>query len=332
MKRFMALLVCLACAGTLAAQTASLSITNGEANWLYYSIDPAFAAPGPVKAGGADLFSVLDRARFAALPPGGSQRIGGLAAGAHEVVGFWVTDKTAFYGVFRLEVSLSPGLNKAVTLKKTAALAGGETKTGPVAVKEALPDSPIVIDGSFADWEPYPAVAVFPPTAAPEQFTVQDKEGVRNLPIGNSADWGRAGTQLLTVKALWRTEALYLYASATCPMEPGLSLFLYLFENRTSAEPNRYTIEIPISGTSGGGNVLLWERGVKEPAAIGVFRNSGSALEASIDFSALPEELRANLFDRYSIDLKTDYHDTARGLYEEFYFTTLVCREIYRQK
>ncbi|MBN2354027.1 MAG: hypothetical protein JXD23_15750 [Spirochaetales bacterium] len=332
MKRFLALFVCLACAGTLAAENAALTITNGEANWLYYSVDPAFTTPGAEAAGAADFFSVLDKARFGALPPGGSQRVQGLSAGAHALVGFWVTDKTAFYGVFRLSVSLAPGQNKAITLKKTAALASRETATGPVPVKETLPDSPIVIDGAFADWEPYPAVAVFPPTSAPEQFTVQDKDGARNLPIRNSASWGRAGTQLLTVKALWRAEALYLYASSSCPIDPGLSIFLYLFDDRKSAEPNRYTMEIPIVDASGEGKVLLWQRGVKESTAIGTFRTNGPALEASIDFAALPDALRIAFFDRYSIDLKTDYHDAARGLYEEFYFTTLVCNEIYRQQ
>jgi hypothetical protein len=333
MKLVFAILACLACAGTLTAETAALTLTNGEANWLYYSVDPVLTWAPSSRTATSDLLTALDRIRFSSLPPGGSLRIDGLADGVHSVIGFWVTDKTAAFGVFRLDLSLAAGQKREYTLKKSAEVAARETpENGIVKVTDTLASTPVVIDGDFSDWALYPAMAAFPPTAAPAQFTVQDKDGARNLPIRNSNDWERAGTKLLTVKALWRTEALYFNALASSPFDPGLSIFLYLFDDRKSTELNQYTIEIPVTDTSGGGSVLLWQRGVQDPVVVGVLRTVGSSLEASIDFSKLPETLRASLFDRYSFDLKTNYFDAARGLHEEFFFTTIDCSEIYRPK
>jgi hypothetical protein len=333
MKRLIALIICFACAGIAAAQTASLALANGEASWLYYALDPVFGTARSLPAGTGEAFTALDRVRFSALPPGGTLRLEGLAPGAHTVVGFWAADNVSSYAAFSFDVRLEAGQMRTYTLKKSSALASAEAKsTSPAAVKETLASTPILIDGDFSDWANYPAVAAFPPGAAPRQVTVQSPEGVRDLPIRNSTSWGRAGTRLLLLKALWRSEALYLYASASCSVEPGLSVFLYLFDDRQSAAPNQYTIEIPLTDESGRGDVLLWQRGVEAPATVGAFRFTGSGIEASIDFAKLPAALRDNMFDKYSFDLKTDYYDAARGINEEFYFTSIDCRDIYRQK
>jgi hypothetical protein len=329
MKRFLVILLFVMGAVALSAQSAGLALVNGEPLVLYYSLDPALTVAAN-RTGTEDVFQSLDRVSFGSLPANGTLRLDGLAPGAHTVLGFWSSDNVVSYGVFSLEVTLAAGQLKSFTLKQSSVTAAKDTRT-TARIKDTLAATPIVIDNAYTDWDPYPAIALFPGAFAPPQFSLQSKEGARSFPLKNALSWGKGGTQLLTVKALWRNEGLYFYTAAATPLAPGLSVFLYLFDDRQSSDLNQYTLELPILDDSGAGQVLLWQRGVTEPVPVGTFRDGSFFLEAFIDFSRLPAALRDNLFAKYSFDLKTSYYDSSRGVHEEYYFTSIDCGEIYRQ-
>jgi hypothetical protein len=312
----------------LGAQTTGLTLVNGETVWLYYVFDPILESrTGETGGEGQGAFAVLKNLRFNALAPGQSRRISGVMPGNHVVIGFWATGDAAEYGVFSLLLSVEERKNKIVSLKRTGALAALERKTSSVI--RALPETKIVIDNTYADWDEYPAVAVFPPSSQPAQFTYQAADGVRNLPIRNSNFWGRGGTQLLVLKAVFHDENLLLYFRGAQAFSSGLSIFFYLFDNRKSQEVNLYTIELPVNESATGGDILLWQRGEKKPVTIGEFRTAGVSLEGAVEINKLPPELRRGLFRKYSFDLKTSFHEKGRGFYEEFYFTSRLFSDIY---
>lgn len=328
MRQASAMTLLLFCAAALGAEGADLTLVNGEAVWLYYAVDPVMDSPAVGgKAGDEGTLSVQKDLSFSALAPGGSRVLAGLAPGNHTILGFWTVGNAESYGVFSVRLAVDKSAARTYTLRKTGTLTALERKTYDFS--HVLPDTALVIDGAFADWDGYPAVAVFPRGFQPSQFAYQSADGLRNLPIRNAVYWGKGGTELVSFKALAEQEKLFLCFNSTSPFAPGLSIYFYVFDDRKTRDVNLYTVEIAIGDEPAEGAILLWTRGKDTPASIGNFRAAGAALEGVIDLAALPEGVRAGLMKRYSFDLKTGFHEKGSGFYEEYFFTSRFFSEIY---
>jgi hypothetical protein len=320
-------LLCLAAAFS---ETADIILSNNESSVLFYSLDPDFNLTLSPSSGTTDFFTTNNRIKFSSLSPFSSVRIEKLALGSHTIIGFWGQQGASDNSVWSLQISLADGQLKKFSLKKSGAQITMNNVEGDI--KNQIPITPIVIDNSYTDWIDYPAMAVFPSTYAPERFTQQSKAGENLLPIRESNFWGKGGTQLATMKALFSAQTLYLYFSSTTPFSPGLSIFFYLFNERQENDLNFYTLEIPIETDSGEGRILLWQRGQTSYEVVGTFKTANFFLEGAVDLGKLPTLLAANLYDKYSFDLKTSYFDSVRKFYEDFFFTSAFFKDFYSRK
>jgi hypothetical protein len=327
MKQGLFVFIIFTTCAALFGQTSSLTLSNNDSVRLFYSLDPNFNISGSSSLDHAGSISNFQRLNFTSLSPGAAVRLDGLEPGTHTLIGFWATETAGDFKVWNLQFTLESGQIKTVALTKNAT--NFYSGTNENITMKRPPSTRIVIDNNYSDWDEYPAIAVFPPAFVPAQFTYQSKEGEKALAIRNSNFWNKAGTRLDSVKAVFTKENFSIYFSSSTPFSPGLSLFLYLFDERISGERNLYTIEIAIQDDSGRGKVILWERGKDSYTEIGAFAATSFSLEARIDLSALPVSLKDNFYEKYSFDLKTCYFDRLRGFYEEFFFTSVYCRDVY---
>jgi hypothetical protein len=199
----------------------------------------------------------------------------------------------------------SPFVLACLALALVAALAAAQPK--------------LSIDNSYFDWQGLPAVASFGERYSPYTFAREAGGRRATLPVSRALYWNRGGTRIREIKGVIEGGSLYVYVSTESNLAPELSIFGYIYSGRTAGETNRYTLELLPDRRKGGGFVALWSRDGK-PIEVGELVNSSSSLEARIDLSKLPPDLRsADL----SVDVTTCYHEESSGTYEEFYFTTL---------
>lgn len=186
----------------------------------------------------------------------------------------------------------------------------------------------ITIDNNFSDWEIIPLLARFSSYYNPYYYNLELNGALEVRKIEDSFYWKHNGTQLDTVKALLTPTMLYFYFTTQSPVAEGLIIFLYLYKNREKKESNTWTLEFSINTDSGDGKIYLWETGKESVILAGSIVVSPRALECLLNLSALPEPLYSEFIKEYSFDLTTCFFEKTTGMYEEFYFTTIFCKDI----
>jgi hypothetical protein len=201
-----------------------------------------------------------------------------------------------------------------------------DIKSGVVA--EEYGRSRITIDNKYEDWKPVPELARFSREVRPYAFNREKNGSLEILSIDKSTSWGHNGTNLQTIKAFLGSDNIAFNMTTYSPITDGLIVFLYLFKERNREEANHYTIEININIKNNNGNVFLWERDNANAITIGSIAVNTKELECAFSLEALPKSLGLDFLTSYSIDITTCFYDISKGIYEEFFFTTLYVNDI----
>ncbi len=184
-------------------------------------------------------------------------------------------------------------------------------------------DEPIILDNRYLDWEPHLPLVRFAQPIEPAQFILQTDEGRERVALSRAHFWGRGGTQLDTVKAVAGERAVYLKLSSHSQLTPGMSLFLFFYQDRLQSSA-RYTVEIPI--TDGSGWVLLWTDGSDEPRVIGNYVSDRFVLEAQMRYDLIPQAILGQRLDNAFADIATGF--SGAGRHEEFYHARIYLSSI----
>jgi len=345
-------------------QPYSVLLNNPEPSTFHYVIDPPELSNldpnGTIFLGilydyFADTGAVT---RFQALPPGATQRIEGLTAGSHLLLGFFAPAGAQEYPVRILGLQAGGGIEEryytiygepSLMAAKTgrgrlkdftplekggrpaAEVAGRETPPGPVSpVSQVQPAGqvPIRIDNSYEDWESVPFLASFTADYAPGYFTRERFAGkFETLALDQSQHWPDGGTRLSEVKGLAAGERLYLFCSAHTAISGNLSVLLYFHNLRKPGSENSVTLELVPASAAQPGLAVLWQKG-KQPEIVGSLSSGTFFMEAEVDFRPVQAALGSSPGVRSSFDLTASYFDKAAGAYEEFFFTTLYLDDI----
>jgi len=190
--------------------------------------------------------------------------------------------------------------------------------------------NPVVftIDNDYSEWENIPDIARFSSFYNPYYFNKEYNKNSEVQKIENSLYWGYNGTNLRQIKIVFHSPALYFYNSFESPIAEGLIIFLYLYKDRQEEEKNKYTLEFNMHPVTGNGKILLWEKGKNFSSLVGFIAVNPRNLEGSLDINALPGDLQPDFMKEYSFDLTTCYFEKRSGMYEEFFFTTIYCKDI----
>ncbi|MBN2533142.1 MAG: hypothetical protein JXB88_09625 [Spirochaetales bacterium] len=195
--------------------------------------------------------------------------------------------------------------------------------------KDELNDTALItIDSNFKDWEKIPLLVRFSSYYNPYYYNLELNGVMEVCKIQGSFYWRHNGTQLEEIKALSVPTTLYFHFTTQSPIAEGLIIFLYLYKNREKEESNTYTLEFNIHPNSGDGKIYLWEAGKKTIILAGIIAARPRSIECSLNMSTLPEPLYSELMKEYSFDLTTCFFEKSTGMYEEFYFTTIFCKDI----
>jgi hypothetical protein len=193
---------------------------------------------------------------------------------------------------------------------------------------QANPAPVIVIDNNYSEWDKIPEQAVFTKQFSPYYFNKEQKSKAIPMPITQSVYWGYNGTQIRVLKAFATTASYYFNLSTFSPLCKGTIFFLYLYKGREAGVENQNTIEIAVNGSSGENSVLLWSVGSESPVIIGKCVYDTTQLECEVSLNLLPVKLRDELPLFTSFDLTSCFFDSAKGIYEEFFFTTIFFKDI----
>jgi hypothetical protein len=203
------------------------------------------------------------------------------------------------------------------------ALAGAEEQDKNA---QALP--PITLDSDYTDWDHVPDTATFTRQFNPYYFNKEVKGTATALPISESVFWGYNGTRIREVKTLRTNTSIYFYLGTIPPVTNGLIYFMYIHKLKEKDMKNEYTIEVSVNETEGTGDILLWTYGVAKPAVIGKCLYDTKVIQGEVTLALLPEILSKKLVDFYSFDLTSCYFDKPKGIYEEFFYTTIGFKDI----
>ncbi len=308
--------------GILAATWLSaepVTIVNGEETVLYYAVR---SFDGAVLPSMTEAVALLGESAVLSIPPGAAVREA-RAEGSYLLLGCYGTGTcTPVALVFTVEAE--PKLVNVSMDSAVESAEGDELSLSFDAIGVETP--PVLVDGTFAEWDDVPDLVRFAPSFRPAVFTRETRSGVNTLSVDRSFYWKKSGTGLERVKGIRTDDYLYFLFSSASPMTDGLSFFLYFYLEREPGTVNRYTVELMVR--EGVGYVLLWTEGAQTPQPVGSYIQNGYLLEARIRLDALPEVLR--LSDDVSADLTSCFFDS--GLYEEYFFTTMYLRDLYPEE
>jgi hypothetical protein len=318
MKRSVVFLVL----GTLAALWLSaepVTIVNGEDTVLYYAVTPF---DGTVLPTMGEAMALLGEAEISNIPPGSAVQEA-RTRGSYLLLGCYGSGTcTPVALVFNVAAE-----QKLVNVSLDASVEPSEDDDPRLSFDAiGVETPPVVVDGTFAEWDDVPDLVRFAPSFRPAVFTRETRSAVSTLSVDRSFYWKKSGTGLERVKGLRTGDYLYFLFSSASPMTDGLSYFLYFYLDRESGTVNRYTVELMVR--EGVGYVLLWTEGAATPQPVGSYIQNGYLLEARIRLDALPEVLQVS--DDVSADLTSCFFDS--GLYEEFFFTTMHLRDLYPEE
>jgi len=269
-----------------------------------------------------EAVALLGESAVLSIPPGAAVREA-RAEGSYLLLGCYGTGTcTPVALVFTVEAE--PKLVNVSMDSAVESAEGDELSLSFDAIGVETP--PVLVDGTFAEWDDVPDLVRFAPSFRPAVFTRETRSGVNTLSVDRSFYWKKSGTGLERVKGIRTDDYLYFLFSSASPMTDGLSFFLYFYLEREPGTVNRYTVELMVR--EGVGYVLLWTEGAQTPQPVGSYIQNGYLLEARIRLDALPEVLR--LSDDVSADLTSCFFDS--GLYEEYFFTTMYLRDLYPEE
>jgi len=320
------------------AESGVITLSNKENYWFYFCIDPEGVNEPPTES--IEFYSKVlgfyneKIIPFLSIPPSTTKNIKGLYEGSHLLLGFWGIPNAEAYPVWNTSFVLKTGESRAFNLYQQSHQQ--MVKSNKTIIPENTTEQEeqrigadfIAIDNVYDDWKMLPRLASFSKSFNPITFSRQTKNGIQVLPIEQSSFWGRGGTQIIEVKALLTDEHIYLYFSSHTRFTGGLSVFLYVFEERKKNRNNYYRIELLVDDTSPNGKAVLWQQGKQGFDTIGVLKNSSFYIETRINLKNLPKILLSNLKKSYSFDLVTSFFDNVQGAYEDFFFSTIYFKDI----
>ena len=190
--------------------------------------------------------------------------------------------------------------------------------------------SPVAIDNSYSDWQALPSIATFSSYFSPYYYDRELDGRVERVDIEKSVYWRKGGTQISVFKSFMDTETLYFFLEVASPFASELSIFFYLYPNRDADVVNSFTLEVVPGSRNKPGAVLLWQRGLAKPAIVGSMRNSSIKLECAIPIDSFPKSLIVGSVEDLSLDLTSCYYESASGLYEEFFYSTVFFKDLLR--
>ena len=254
------------------------------------------------------------------VPPGGVSPLLNIRHNAY-LVGLFVQPGQPAYPVAAVQVDSRAG---TIVISRNQVLhddAGQQLTVRPW--NAPIGDEPIILDNRYLDWEPHLPLVRFAQPIEPAQFILQTGEGRDRVALSRSHFWGRGGTQLDTVKAVAGKRAVYLKLSSHSQLTPGMSLFLFFYQDRRQASAG-YTVEIPITDASGW--VLLWTEGSDEPRVIGNYVSDRFVLEAQLRYDLIPQAILGLRLDNAFADIATGF--SGAGRHEEFYHARIYLSSI----
>ena len=196
-------------------------------------------------------------------------------------------------------------------------------------------DDFVEIDGDFSDWQDIPNLTSFSWNFNPVYFIRELNGNISNYGIESAYFWKKDGSLINEIKAYLDDDSLYIYIENHSNYSEALSIYMYIYPERTDNTENDFTIEIipatefEISENQDKGGVVLWENGVSRPVSIGTLRNSYYSMELVIPIENLPKSLAGSI-DTLSFDLTTCVSETETGIFEEFFFTAIYLKDIPR--
>jgi hypothetical protein len=293
----------------------AVTIVNNEDTVLYYAVTP-FA--GTVLPTMGEAMALLGESEIHTIPPSAAVRTA-REEGSYLLLGCYGTGSCIPVAlVFTVQAE-----SKMVAVSMEASVEAGDDDRRLSFDTIGVATPPVVVDGTFAEWDSVPDLVRFAPSFRPAVFTRETRSAVSTLSVDRSFYWKKSGTGLERVKGIRTDDYLYFFFSSASAMTDGLSLFLYFYVDRNTGEMNRFTLEFMVR--EGVGYVLLWTEGTPTPKVVGSYVQSGYLLEARVRLDALPEVLQIS--DDVSADLTSCFFDS--GLYEEFFFTTMYLRDLY---
>ena len=183
----------------------------------------------------------------------------------------------------------------------------------------ALTPEPVRIDGRLVDWTRIGDAVTRRRGTRPDSFVRADDNSQAEYEIDDALFWGRGGTDVTSVRAVRSQTHLYLMFETGSDIIPGTSYYLYAHPSRVATGPNRYTLEVHVTGPSG--FVYLWEAGVDEPRIVGDYAFDRFFLEARIGRGRLPNEALLFADSETSFDIAAALY--LSGIVEEFEVGTL---------
>ncbi len=177
-----------------------------------------------------------------------------------------------------------------------------------------LPALSVRIDGRFVDWLKYDDLPSWSERNPP---SVQRQQGsdTATIKLADSQSWAKAGTDLEHFRLVRNQSELLLMVSSRSLMSRGLSVLLRLYD-ASGQNTNRYTLEIPVDGTSG--PALAWDQSKPDPKVVGDFATADYYLEARFRLADLPAEVQKLLGQESFCELSCGFSQP--GQYEEFYY------------
>ncbi len=253
------------------------------------------------------------------IPPRGAAPEVIIADGASTIIlGFFASPGDIGYPILAMMVPASER-EEVYTVDRSAAI----TTDGETAVvypwDMALTPEPVRIDGRLVDWTRIGDVVTRRRGSRPDRFVRADNTAQAEYEIDDALFWGRGGTDVASVRAVRSQTHLYLMFETGSDIIRGTSYYLYAHPSRIATGPNRYTLEIHVTGPSG--FVYLWEAGVDEPHIVGDYAYDRFFLEARIGRSRLPNQALLFADSETSFDIAAALY--LSGIVEEFEVGTL---------
>lgn len=249
------------------------------------------------------------------IPPMGTAWEVVVAEGTATIVlGFYASPGDVGYPIVAFAVP-AEGRDLVYEVDRGRALNPGDEENAVIYPWDiSLSREPVRIDGRLVDWTRVEDSISRRPGAAPATFRRADDEDGVELPIDEAFFWERGGTDVESVRAVRSQTHLYLMFEAESNIIDGTSYFLYAHPSRSIEAPNRFTVEIYVTGPSG--FVYLWEAGNARPIIIGDYAYDRFFLEARIGRSRLPTDALLFADEETSFDITAALYSA--GLVEEF--------------
>ena len=174
-----------------------------------------------------------------------------------------------------------------------------------------------LIDGSIIDWLNRPDILSFERSFIPLRIRRDGSNRRRQISIENATFWGKGGTFFNHIRAYREEDRIYWMVTSFYEIADGLSILLYFYPKRDKSTPNLYTIEVPVTGSSG--SVLLWKDN-ESAEIVGTYQRGDFFVEFLIDNAQLPAEIQQALNGsrQGSFDVSSGYSDG--DIFEEFLF------------